>query len=146
MILFGGDNNDTYVLYYTHIGLTPIHTYICPYVINQLHRAHQTAIFRIRTQHAPLNAHLHRIMKDHPEKCVYCPDSDETVQHFLFHCPPYDNIRTRLLPAQPTIQNTLYESHYTTATNSHLQLYNMSAMNRRDEIVRSIGDQERENK
>ena len=79
--------------------------------INQLHRAHQTAIFRLGTQNAPLNAHLHRIKKDHPAKCVYCPDSDETVDHFLFHCPLYDNIRTRLLPAQPTIQNTLYPLH-----------------------------------
>ena len=78
--------------------------------INQLHRAHQTAIFRLRTQHAPLNAHLHRIKTDHPAKCVYCTDSDETVEHFLFHCPLYGDIRTRLLPAQPTIQNTLYES------------------------------------
>ena len=26
------------------------------------------------------------------------------------HCPLYDNIRTRLLPAQPTIHNTLYGS------------------------------------
>ena len=69
--------------------------------INQLHRAHQTAIFRLRTHHAPLYAHLHRIKKEHPAKCVHCPDSDETIYHFLFHCPLYDNIRTRLLPAQP---------------------------------------------
>ena len=107
--------------------------------INQLHRAHQTAIFRLRTQHAPLNAHLHRIKKDHPANCVYCPDSDETVEHFLLHCPLYDSIRRRLLAAQPTIQNTLY-GHTTqlqrTAT------YNISAMNRCDKIVRSLGDQE----
>ena len=108
--------------------------------INQLHRAHQTAVFRLRTHHAPLNAHLHRIKKEHPAKCVYCPDSDETIEHFLFHCPLYDNIRSRLLPAQPNIHNTLYGS------NTQLQrtaIYNMSAMNRRDEIVRSLGDQER---
>ena len=107
--------------------------------INQLHRAQHTAIFRLRTQHAPLNAHLHRIKKDHPAKCVYCPDSDETVEHFLLHCSLYDSIRRRLLAAQPTIQNTLY-GHTTqlqrTAT------YNISAMNRRDKIVRSLGDQE----
>ena len=47
------------------------------------HRAHQTAIIRPRTQHAPLNAHLHRIMKEHQAKCVYCPNSDETVGHIL---------------------------------------------------------------
>ena len=103
--------------------------------INQLHRAHQTAIFRIRTHHTPLNAHLHRIKKDHPAKCVYCPDSDETVEHFLFHC-----IRSRLLPAQPHIHNTLYGS---TTQLQRTATYNVSAMNRRDKIVRSLGEQER---
>ena len=38
--------------------------------INQLHRAHQTAVFRLRTHHAPLNAHLHRIKKEHPAVCL----------------------------------------------------------------------------
>ena len=71
--------------------------------LTKLHRAHQTAIFRIRTHDAPLNAHLHRIKKEHPAKCVYCPDSDETIEHVLFHCPLYDDIRSRLLPAQPII-------------------------------------------
>ena len=94
--------------------------------INQLHRAHQTAVFRLRTHHAPLNAHIHRIKKEHPAKCVYCLDSDETVEHFLFHCPLCDKIRTWLVPAQPNIglHNTLYES------TTQLQLtaaYNMSA-------------------
>ena len=83
--------------------------------INQLHRAHQTAVFRLRTHHAPLNAHLHRIKKKHPPKCVYCPDSDETVEHFLFRCQLYDNIRSRLLPAQPITQHARW-IHYTTAT------------------------------
>ena len=105
--------------------------------INQLHRAHQTAVFRLRTHHAPLNAHLHRIKKERPAKCVYCPDSDESVEHFLFHCPLYDNIRSRLLPAQPNIHNTLYGS---ITQQQRIATYNMSAMNRRDEIVRSLGD------
>ena len=108
--------------------------------IYQLHRAHQTAVFRLRTHYAPLNTHLHRIKKEHPAKCVYCPDSDETVEHFLFHCPLYDNIRSRLLPAQPNIQNTLYGP---TTQLQRTATYNMSAMNRHDEIVRSLGDQER---
>ena len=108
--------------------------------INQLHRAHQTVVFRLRTDHAPLNAHLHRIKMEHPAKSVYCPDSDETVEHVLSHCPLYDNIRSRLLPAQPNIHNTLYGS---TTQLQRTATYNMSAMNRRDEIVRSLVDQER---
>ena len=52
----------------------------------------------------------------------------------------HDNIRSRLLPAQPNIHNTLYGS---TTQLQRTATYNMSAMNRRDEIVRSLGDQER---
>ena len=92
--------------------------------INQLHRAHQTAVFRLRTHHAPLNAHLHRVKKEHPAKCVYCPDSDETVEHFLFHCPLYVSVRQHQI--QTPVGSTKYTQHaiwihYTTATNSHLQ-------------------------
>ena len=75
-----------------------------------------------------------------PAKCVYCPDSDETVEHVLFRCPLYDNIRTRLLPAHQNIHNTLYGS---TTQLQRTATYNISAMNRRDEIVRSLGDQKR---
>ena len=69
--------------------------------IKQPQRAHQTAAFRPRAHHPQLNAHPHRIKKEHTTKCVYSPDSDETVEHFMFHCPLYDNIRSRLLLAQP---------------------------------------------
>ena len=65
--------------------------------------------------------------------------SDETVEHFLFHCPLYGNIRTRLLPVQPTIRNTLYGS---TTQLQQAATYSISAMNRRDRIVRSLGYQE----
>ena len=70
----------------------------------------------------------------------YCPDSDDTIDHVLFHCPLYDNIRTRLLPAQPNIHSTLYGS---TTELQRTATCNMSAMNRRDNIFRSLGDQER---
>ena len=85
--------------------------------INQLHRAHQTAVFRLRTHHAPLNAHLNRIKKEHPAKCVYCLDSDETVEHFLFYCPLYANIRS----SSTKYTHHAIWIHYTTATNSQLQ-------------------------
>ena len=71
--------------------------------------------------HAPRNTHLHPIKKEHPAKCVCCPDSDETIEHFLFHCSLYDDIRTRLLPAQTKYTQHAIWIHYTTATNSHLQ-------------------------
>ena len=91
-------------------------------------------VFRLRTHHV----HLYRINKEHPAKCVYCPDCDETVEHFLFHCQLY-NIRSRLLPAQPNIPNTLYGS---TTQLQQTPTYNISAMDRRDKIVRSLEHQE----
>ena len=108
--------------------------------INQLHRSQQSAIFRLRTQHTTLNAHLHRIKKDHSAACVYCPDSDETTDHFLLYCLQYNDIRTRLLPPDPTIDNTLYgptTQHQKTAS------FYKSAMNKRNITVRSLKDQER---
>ena len=60
----------------------------------------------VKTQ--PEEAHHHRIKKDHSAACFYCPDNDEATGHFLLHCPPYNNIRTRLLPPYPTLDNTLY--------------------------------------
>ena len=103
-----------------------------------------TSTNKLQTRQTPsTNYTEHIIKKEHPAKCVYCPDSDETIEHFLFHCPLYDNIRSRLLPAQPNIHNTLYGS---TTQLQRTATYNMSAMNRRDEIVRSLGDQERKKK
>ena len=106
--------------------------------INQLlHRAHQPAIFRLGTYHAQVNTHIHRLKKEHQAKCVYCYDSDETVDHFLLHWPVYDNARTRLLPVQLTIHNMLYGS------TTHVQrtaIYSSSVLDSRDKIVRSLRD------
>ena len=102
----------------------------------KLHRAQQSAIFRLRTQHTTLNTHLHRIKKDHSAACFYCPDSDETTEHFLLHCPQYNDIR----PPHPTIDNTLYgptTQHQKTAS------FYKSAMNRRDITVQNLRNQER---
>ena len=103
-----------------------------------------TPVCRISPQNKPCTAE--RIPTPHQERTHskvcrgYCPDSDETVEHFLFHCPLYDNIRFRLLPAQPNIHNTQYGS---TTQLQRTATYTMSAMNRRDKIVRRLGDQER---
>ena len=106
-----------------------------------IHRSHNTplAIFlyfflQIVSQFS------HDLKGSMSAKCVYCPDSDETVEHFLFHCPLYDHIRSRLLPAQRNIHNTLYGS---TTQLQRTATYNMSAMSRRDKIVGSLGDQVR---
>ena len=76
--------------------------------LNQLNRKQQTIIFRLRTQHVPLNAHLNRFNPMHEPHCPLCDHAYETVEHFLFDCPKLKDIRESLLPPKPDIENTLF--------------------------------------
>ena len=77
--------------------------------INSLKRKDQVIIFRLRTTHVPLNAHLSRILNDHQPNCTLCNQEEETVKHFLFDCPALADLREVYLPDSPTMYNTLYE-------------------------------------
>ena len=77
--------------------------------INSLNRKDQVIIFRLRTTHIPLNAHLSRIVKNHQPNCALCHHEEEDVKHFLFDCPALADLRDWFLPDNPTLQNTLYE-------------------------------------
>ena len=77
--------------------------------INSLKRKDQVIIFRLRTTHVPLTAHLSRILKDRPPICTLCTEEDETVKHFLIDCPALADLREVYLPKEPTLYNTLYE-------------------------------------
>ena len=66
--------------------------------INFLKRKDQVIIFRLRTTHIQLNAHLSRITKDHPPACTLCGYREETVNHFLFDCPNLQSTRNEFLP------------------------------------------------
>ena len=51
---------------------------------------YQTSIYtQLRTRHAPLKQHLHRIGKSDSPFCPTCPGREETIYHFLFDCPQY---------------------------------------------------------
>ena len=76
--------------------------------INTLSRHDQSLIFRLRTQHVPLNNHLNRIKKDHSAQCPLCNYPNETVEHHLLHCTKLNELRRSFLPAQPSIGNTLF--------------------------------------
>ena len=78
--------------------------------INQLKRKDQTTIFRLRTTHVPLNGHLSKIKKNHPAHCRLCGHSNETVKHHLLDCPQLSDLRCSLLPAHPSISNTLFSN------------------------------------
>ena len=76
--------------------------------INTLCRADQCTIFQLRTGHGRLNHHLNRIDASHPPLCRNCPYPYETTKHTLLECPGLVEVRKKLLPTPPTIQNTLY--------------------------------------
>ena len=79
--------------------------------INALKRHEQVNIFRLRSRHVPLNAHLKRIGVLTSSECPLCQYPEETVEHHLFLCPALDDLRTNLLPQKPDISNTLFGSH-----------------------------------
>ena len=76
--------------------------------INHLNRAEQCLIFRLRTGHIEINAHLNRIIPTHEPHCRNCPHPYETVNHILFECPSLVSERRRLLPPLPSLHNCLY--------------------------------------
>ena len=76
--------------------------------IKQLKRKDQTTVFRLRTQHIPLNVHLNRINPEKPPHCVLCNHPYETVEHVLFECREVEDLRLLYLPNLPDIENTLY--------------------------------------
>ena len=90
----------------------PLYTYMCKPnpkdKINSLERRDQATIFRLRTQHAPVNAHLHRIKPTILPDCPLCSAPAETTHHLLFECIPLKDLRDRYLPPAPDPQNTLY--------------------------------------
>ena len=71
-----------------------------------LRREEQVTIFRLRSEHAPLNAHLKRIGAIADSGCLLCPE--ETVAHHLFVCRQLNDLRTEYLRQNPDIANTLY--------------------------------------
>jgi hypothetical protein len=53
----------------------------------------------LRTHHAPLNQHLHRISKSLTPSCPHCPNIDENIHHFLLACPHYQQERHAMINA-----------------------------------------------
>ena len=75
----------------------------------------------LRTHHSPTaertpTPHQERT----PRKVCLLPHSDETVDHFLSHCPLYDKPEQDYCQPSNDTEHAIW-IHYTTATNSHLQ-------------------------
>ena len=65
-------------------------------LVHFLPRRHVSAIMQLRTGHVPLNHHLARIGKTPSPACPSCEAAYETVHHFLFLCPAYEELRHAL--------------------------------------------------
>lgn len=78
--------------------------------IHFLKRKEQVVMFRLRTNHIQLNAHLSRITTNHQPTCTRCGYIEENVQHSLFDCPTLQDLQRECLPLNPDRENTLYSS------------------------------------
>lgn len=61
-----------------------------------LERRRASVLIQLRTGHAPLNAHLHRINRSDTSLCPRCAEGNETVIHLLLHCPAHREARGNL--------------------------------------------------
>ena len=65
-------------------------------LITGLPRKHASILTQLRTGHAPLAKHLFRIGKADSPICPACQQADETIQHYILHCPAHQAARQNL--------------------------------------------------
>jgi hypothetical protein len=66
-------------------------------LVHALPRSQSTLLIWLRTGHAPLNYHLHRIHAVESSDCAACDAAvEETVKHYLLDCPAYEQARSAL--------------------------------------------------
>jgi hypothetical protein len=65
--------------------------------IAKLPRKHTSIITQLITGHAPLNKHLHHIGKADSAACPCCHEHEETITHFLLHCPVHRQARILMM-------------------------------------------------
>lgn len=59
-------------------------------------RKHAALLIQLRTGHAPLKKHLHRIKRATSSTCPACEMYPETVEHYLLRCPAFERARQAL--------------------------------------------------
>ncbi|KAJ6450599.1 hypothetical protein C8R45DRAFT_848881 [Mycena sanguinolenta] len=71
-----------------------------------LPRKHASLLFQLRSHHAPLTKHLHRLNKSPTPTCPCCGLYEETVDHFLHFCSAHDAARRQLRAANRLAAHT----------------------------------------
>ena len=62
-----------------------------------LSRRQAAVLFQLRSGHAPLNSHLHRIARAPSRQCPSCHAAPESVMHYLLICSAHSNARAKYL-------------------------------------------------
>ncbi|OBZ69518.1 hypothetical protein A0H81_10498 [Grifola frondosa] len=62
-------------------------------LIGKMPRRQANILFQLRTEHVPLQKHLHRIRRAESPICPACHAAPETVHHFLLTCPAHAHHR-----------------------------------------------------
>jgi ribonuclease HI len=65
-------------------------------LVTPLPRKAASILTQLRTGHAPLAKHLHRIGKADSPICPTCRQNDESVQHYILHCTTHHQARQKL--------------------------------------------------
>ncbi|KAJ3978378.1 hypothetical protein F5890DRAFT_1384616, partial [Lentinula detonsa] len=86
-------------------------------IAGELKRKQTSILFQLRSGHAPLNHHLHRLKKAGSPNCPRCDhvgrQLKETTKHFLLECPAYRrerfHLRRKIGQAAYSLQQLLSE-------------------------------------
>ena len=79
-----------------------------PYSLHKLNRPEQVILFRLRTGHNRLNAHMYNKFKVGESEMCACNADIMTAEHLLQHCRLYDAIRRDTWPDPTLLRDKLY--------------------------------------
>nr|GAT48527.1 RNA-directed DNA polymerase from transposon X-element [Mycena chlorophos] len=65
-------------------------------LMDHIPRSYAAIILQLRTGHCLLAKHMHRIRRADSPICPCCRQADESVAHYLLHCPAHHQARTML--------------------------------------------------
>lgn len=84
---------------YRHYSLIESHPHATtiPLLMQLLTRPQYGVLTQLRTGHAQLNYHLHRITSVPEPTCPLCQEVPETVVHYMLRCPAYQTQRDSLM-------------------------------------------------
>ena len=78
------------------------------YSFHRLNRPEQVVLFRMRTGHNRLNAHMYSKFKVGESEMCLCNADIMTAEHLLQHCQLHDALRPDMWPEPKPLRSKLY--------------------------------------